>query len=161
MFKKRYIEALSKVAVFDGLQKEELELFSGFCKRVPFKEDEILIKEGQTASAFYILVKGQLKVFLPEKIEGRKERRIADVDLNILKEGDWFGEYSLITQSPASASIIATQSGEVLRIPADDFTWVLKDNDRVASVVYFNLIRVLIKRLKKQEREYDQVLIVG
>ena len=98
--------------------------------------------------------------FLPEEIKGRSEHRISDVELNDLKAGDCFGDYSLITNMPASASIIARQSGEMIKIPENDFQDILSLNDRIAKTIYHNLLCTLIKRLRKREREYDSVLIV-
>ena len=101
MFKdKKTVEILSQVEVFEGLGKAELKEIARSCLRVPFREGEVLIHAGQAPSAFYILIKGELKVLLPERLEGRRERRASEVKLNILKEGECFGEYSLSNCSP-------------------------------------------------------------
>ncbi len=34
-------------------------------------------------------------------------------------------------------------------------------NDRLAKTVYYNILRVLIRRLRKREKEYDFILVVG
>ena len=81
--------------------------------------------------------------------------------LNILKEGDCFGEYAIIGHTPASASITATESGEVIKIQRDDFNRILMTNDRIARTVYHNMLRILIRRLRKREKEYDMILVVG
>ncbi len=136
-------------------------MFSNHCQKVIFREGDTLIEEKHAVSAFYVIIKGQLKVFLPQYIEGRREQRISDVRLGILNEGDCFGEYSLIDRKPASASIIATRSGELLKIPENDFNRILDANDRIAKTIYHNILRMTINRLRKREKEYDLLWVVG
>lgn len=161
MFKdKKTVEILSQVEVFEGLGKAELKEIARCCLRVPFGEGEVLIQAGRAPSAFYILIKGELKVLLPERLEGRRERRASEVKLNTLKAGECFGEYSLIEKRPASASVLGARSGEVLKIPEPDFYGIMAD-DRIGKRVYRNLLRILIRRLRKKEAELDLVLVMG
>ena len=105
MFKNEIQRILSESEVFRGLTGDDLEIVSKYCQKVTFKEKDTLIQEGQPASAFNIVVKEQLKVVLPQEIEGRREHRVSDVKLNVLKEGDSFGEYSIndnLTHYPIS-----------------------------------------------------------
>jgi len=160
MFKSKITDILSHVEVFDGLAKADLKIISKCCQRISFKKGETLIEIGQAPSVFYILIKGQLRVLLPKRLEGRKEHRASEVNLNTLNEGDCFGEYSLVEKTPASASVIGVQSGEVLKIPEDGFHQIMA-NDRIGKTVYCNLLHILIKRLRKKETELDLVLVVG
>lgn len=160
MFKSKTTDILSHVSVFDGLIKADLKTISKYCHRIGFKRGETLIEIGQTSSAFYVLIKGQLKVVLPERLEGSKEHRVSEVKLNTLNEGDCFGEYSLLEKAPASASVIGVQAGEVLKIPESGFHQIIA-NDRIGKTVYCNLLHVLINRLRKKEEELDLVLVVG
>jgi len=158
MFKNRMADALSHVEVFEGLTQDDLKIIAKHCKRISFEEGDILLEIGQRPSAFYILLKGQLRVFLPKQIKGKKERRVSEINLNILNKGDCFGEYSLIEKMPASASVVGVQPGEVIKLTDDGFDRIMAD-DRVAKTVYYNLLHVLIKRLRKKEQELDMVLV--
>jgi len=160
MFNSKITDILSNVKVFDGLGKADLKVISRYCQKISFKKGEALIEIGQVPSALYILIEGQLRVLLPERLEGRKEHRASEVNLNTLNEGDCFGEYSLIEKATASASVIGVQSGEVLKIPENEFHQIIAD-DRIGKKVYCNLIHILIKRLRKKEKELDLVLVVG
>jgi CRP/FNR family cyclic AMP-dependent transcriptional regulator len=153
------LRILSNSEVFHGLTNTDLEILSQHCEKRAFQKGDTLIKERHPASGFHIIVKGKLEVLLPEHIEGRREQRVSEVKLNVLKEGDCFGEYAIIGKMPASASIVAMESGEVLRIAEDDFNRVLA-NDRIARAVYHNLLRTVLKRLRKREKEYDLFLVI-
>ena len=151
---------LSKTEVFHGLTHTDLELLAQHCEKRAFQKGDTLVKERHPASGFYIIVKGKLEVVLPQQIEGKREQRVSEVKLNVLKEGDCFGEYAIVEKMPASASIVALESGDVLRITEDDFGQILETNDRIAKTVYQNLLRTVLKRLRKREREYDLFLII-
>ena len=159
IFKNRMVEALSHVEVFEGLTQDDLKMISKHCKKIGFEERDTLVEMGLRPSAFYILLSGQLRVFLPKEIKGKKERRVSEINLNILNKGDCFGEYSLIERMPASASVAGVEPGEVIKITDNGFDRIMAD-DRVAKTVYYNLLHVLIKRLRKKEQELDMVLVI-
>jgi CRP-like cAMP-binding protein len=160
MFTTKTVEILSHVEVFAGLTRDDLKVISKDCQRIRFSEGETLIEKGKSSAAFYILTKGKVKVILPERIEGGKERRVSEITLNILNEGDCFGEYSLIEKKPGSASVIGFEPGEVLKLEKRNFDDLMM-NDRIGKTVYRNLLRILIRRLRKKEEELDLVLIAG
>ena len=160
IFKNKMVDALSHVEVFEGLTQDDLKIISKHCKRMGFEKGDTLVEIEQRPSAFYILLRGRLRVFLPKQIEGKKECRISEINLNILNKGDCFGEYSLIEKMPASASVVAVQPGEVLKVTDNEFDRIMA-NDRVAKTVYYNLLHILIKRLRKKEQELDMVLVAG
>jgi CRP-like cAMP-binding protein len=87
---------------------------------------------------------------------GSQRRKDADFHHD---EGDCFGEYSLIDQQPTSASVIATQPGELIKITKPAFDAILQDNDRIAKIVYFNILRILIRRLRKLDTNYNLFLL--
>ncbi len=142
MFESKIADILSNVKVFDGLTIAELKIFSKCCQRISFEKGETLIEIGQRPSALYILIKGQLRVLLPEQLEGRTEHRASEVKLNTLNEGDCFGEYSLIEKTMASASVIGVQSGEVLKIPENEFHQIMANDKQAYCLLYLSLIHI-------------------
>ena len=80
--------------------------------------------------------------------------------LIIDNEGDFFGEYSLIDSKPASASVIATQAGELIKITKHNMDNILENNDRIAKIVYLNILKILVERLRHINREYDEIYIL-
>lgn len=160
MFKTKIIDALSKVEVFAGLTRDDLKVVSKACRRIHYNEGETLIEMGKPSAGFYVLTKGKVKVILPERIEGGKARRASAVTLNTLNEGDCFGEYSLIEKKQGSASVIGFQPGEALKLDEDSFEDLMR-NDHIGKIIYRNLLRILIRRLRKKEAELDLILIAG
>jgi CRP-like cAMP-binding protein len=105
MFQSKIADILSNVKVFAGLERADLKTIAHYCQRISFEKGEALKEVGQKSSALYILIKGQVRVILPEHLEGKKEHRASTVNLNTLNEGDCFGEYSLLEKTTASASV--------------------------------------------------------
>lgn len=160
MFKSKFVEILSKTKVFQGMTKEELKTISKHCKKMGFEKGDVLIGTDQEPPGFFIVVHGRLKVMLPQHVAGRKEQRVSAINLNILHEGDCFGEYSLIEKTRTTASVVAEESGEVLKIPRIEFDQIMAD-DRMAKIIYQNILHILIKRLRKKESELDLVLLAS
>lgn len=161
MADERIIQVLLHTTLFKGLASEDLKLFSHYFQRLAFEKNDILIREGQLRKALYVLLQGQCQVFLPRTVEGQEGHRITEVPLNTLEAGDCFGEFSLFDSDPASASVIATQPGEVLTLSKPVFDSILKADDRIAKTIYYNLVHVLIQRIKKSEQEYDRIIRVS
>jgi CRP/FNR family transcriptional regulator, cyclic AMP receptor protein len=64
------IEAtLHEVPLFQGLAREELELIAGCGANVRFREGELLFRDGEEASTFYLLRHGSvaLETFVPAR----------------------------------------------------------------------------------------------
>lgn len=159
--KKRVVKLLGDVDVLRDLESEDLERFAGACRKVSFGEGDVVLNEGDPPPGFYVVAEGELRVFLPRELKGRREHRVSDVELNRLREGDCFGEYSLIDRKPASASIRGVRAGSAIHVATEDFLRILDGDDRIGRIVYRNLLRILVQRLRKREKEYDFILVSG
>lgn len=126
------VHALAKAKIFQGLTHEEVKIFYRSSQTVAFEKTATVIEKGQVGSALYIILKGQfevdlpLGVYIPQPVGGSVERRTSKVQLNTLRAGDCFGEYSLIDENPTSASVVATESGELIKITKPAFDAVLQ-----------------------------------
>ncbi|MFY2559052.1 cyclic nucleotide-binding domain-containing protein [Corallococcus terminator] len=76
--------------------------------------DEVLLAQGQPGDAFYVLLRGKCTPWL-EHPDGRR------MPLAELREGDVFGEISLLLDKPVSATVRADVKGVVLRLPRAAF----------------------------------------
>lgn len=160
MMEDKNLEILLHTKVFQGLTIEDLHVFERYFQRIPFKENDILIQEGQLRKALHVILTGRVKVFLLRYIEGKTHNRLTEVPLAELEAGDCFGEFSLFDEKPASASVIAIESGELIRLTKPVFDSILETNDRLAKMIYHNLVQILIFRMRKSDNEYDRLLTV-
>ncbi len=96
-----------------------------------------IIQKGQKGDAFFVINKGSVKVTLPSK--GGKEIRLA-----VLGQSDCFGEMSMLTGNPASASISAIDDVELLKLSEERFNDMLLEYPVLNR--YFH--RILSERLR-------------
>ncbi|MBC8549984.1 MAG: cyclic nucleotide-binding domain-containing protein [Candidatus Brocadiales bacterium] len=160
MIKNNTLQIISSFEIFKGLTETDLNAIHAKCQRVKFKETEVLMKEGQLNSAIYIIIKGQAEVSLPEQSGEIKYRRPTKVKLAVEQDGDFFGEYSLIDSKPASASVVATEAGELIKITKYNLDNILENNDRIAKTIYLNILKILVARLRNINKEYDEIYVL-
>ena len=102
-----------------------------------FSQNTAIIQKGQKGDAFYVIKKGSVKVGIPSK--GGKE-----IELAVLQESDCFGEMSLLTGNPASASITSIEEVQLLQLSEERFNDILLEYPVLNR--YFH--RILSERLK-------------
>lgn len=155
------VHLIATIEVFKHFSNEELGILSQYFHRVPFQAADVIVEEGDAGHAFYIVMRGTLKVFLPQERAAGLDMRASAIKLNVLQAGDCFGEYSMIDKSPVSASIVAITDGELIKIAGADLDQLLNSDDRMAKLFYRNILHILIRRLRQREKEYDLLLIAS
>ena len=81
-----------------------------------FGNGDAIVRQGQSGESMYIVVTGAADVFLEGDREGSSRQQVATID-----SGGYFGEMSLLTGEPRSATVIARGDTSVLEIGADLF----------------------------------------
>jgi CRP/FNR family cyclic AMP-dependent transcriptional regulator len=109
-----------------------------------------IVNEGDRLHQLFILLSGRIEILLL-----RGEHRLSDVKLTELGPGDCFGEYAFVDRQPASATIRASDDCEVYSIAHDTLEKFLDTHHSVASVIYKNLLRILVGRLRASNAELD------
>ena len=84
---------------------------------------DVLVKEGSISDGLYVVLSGEVAV-------EAKGQRIAT-----LKEGQVFGEMSLLTRTPAGATVRATRHTSLLRLPKQDFDGLILSHPQVLEHV--------------------------
>ncbi len=130
------VAVLSTCPLFMGLSQWELKAISQLMRLVEYKRDETVYEEGVEAEAFYVVVSGR---FEASHSTGAKRRVLA-----YLRRGDYFGEMSLLTNEPHSATIRSLSDSLILELKKDDFKRTIEHN----ATVSLEISRRLTARLK-------------
>jgi len=130
---------LAQCPLFFGLSQWELRSISQLMRLIEYRKDEVVYREGGDAEAFYVVVSGRFEAFLAG---GEKKKTLA-----YLRRGDYFGEMSLLTGQPHSATLQALSDSLVLEIKKDDFKKTIEHN----ATISLELSRRLSSRLKVTE----------
>jgi CRP/FNR family cyclic AMP-dependent transcriptional regulator len=149
------LRILQESRIFRGLSDDHVKMVSTYIELSRFNNNDIIIEEGQTGHPLYIIMRGQVEVFLPEKGKNHTEERPTKISLKMLTQGECLGEYSLMDNEPASASVVAVKPCEILKISRENFKKIINSGDYIEKVIYKNMLRVLIKRARDYDKELD------
>ena len=106
-------DILKTVPLFGGLSKRSLTELAKIADEIDLADGKVLIREDEPGRQFFILLDGEADV-------NRKGRK-----LNTLKAGDFFGEISLVTERPTTATVTLTEPSTALVISRPSFRRML------------------------------------
>ncbi len=128
---------LLKIPLFADLPQEELDQILSALDIKKLFEREILFREGDPGEHFYIVMQGELEVLLAA---GQKE----ELQLNIMRAGEHFGEMSLIMAGGnRTATVRARGAATLLCMSRAQFLTLTKKHPELSSA----MVRVLSQRL--------------
>lgn len=105
----------SKLRNINFMQSLNLDNVDKLVKRIEkysYPKGKAIIKEGQEGRALYIIYKGKVNVTKKKGLFGKIN--IADIDA-----GGFFGEMSLVMDSPCAATVTAVEPVEVFVLMKD------------------------------------------
>lgn len=100
--------ALRSVDLFRHKNKESLATLIQASEIVAIPQGGVIVSEGEVGNNFYIIVRGTARV---SHLIGDKA-----INLALIKAGDYFGEWSILTGAPRSATVSAINHVYALRI---------------------------------------------
>ncbi len=107
------VDLLKGLPLFELCSKRDLRRIAAIAVERDLDADAELIREGEPAGEFYVVVEGAVDV-------RRRGRRVAR-----LGEGSFVGEIALLSRSPRTATVIAATPLRVLAISGHDFVALL------------------------------------
>jgi formate hydrogenlyase transcriptional activator len=155
VFNNELLDVLQASKIFKGLSDDYLQIISSHGNILQIKVNDIIIEEGQIGHPLYVIVAGQVEVFLPKTRKGDMQERPTRIRLSRLTKGDCIGEYALIDNQPASASVVAMEPGKIFKISRSEFEKMIISSDHLAQIIYKNMLSVLIKRSRQYANELD------
>ncbi|MFP2929829.1 cyclic nucleotide-binding domain-containing protein, partial [Pyxidicoccus sp. 3LG] len=87
------------------------------------ERDEVIIQDGDETDGLYVVLSGEVEV--------SKDGHL----LTRLKEGDLFGEISLLQKTPATATVAATRHTTLLRLPRADFDMLISSHPQILVLI--------------------------
>jgi CRP/FNR family transcriptional regulator, cyclic AMP receptor protein len=96
---------LNAIPLFRHLTPAQVGSIGAHAAFKAVEKGHVILQEGEVADSFYVIMSGQVKVYLTDANDAGRE-----VILKTLKEGDFFGEIPILDQAPRSASVAAMQN---------------------------------------------------
>jgi small-conductance mechanosensitive channel/CRP-like cAMP-binding protein len=123
----RRVLALSRMGLFRDLSDVERAELADSLHYAPFARGEVLTRQGAEAHHLYMIASGTVSV--------RTGDQHAEHEIAQLKAGEFFGEMSLLTGAPRSATVVALTEVECFRLDAEAFRRLLKQRPDMAEKV--------------------------
>ncbi len=133
-------EFLEKTILFKNLSEQELAKVDRVAGALKLGAEQVVFEEGAPGDSLYIIRSGSVRV---TKVENGDEKVLA-----ILRQGDHFGEIALVDNQPRSATIVANEDAELIRLKESDFRKLLEEDSALALKFYKTFAEVLASRLR-------------
>ena len=134
-------DALRSVETFRPLTDEQVADLARHARLERFTAGEALVHQGEAGRSLFVVRIGDVRI---ERTDGGASRELAR-----LGPGSFFGEMSLLTGEPRSASVVALGEVEVVVVEKDAFSTLLHDDGHLA--------RALSEALEERTREQARV----
>jgi cAMP-dependent protein kinase regulator len=115
-------------ALFPDFSDEELVAVMGGLRLVEFKAGDLVVCEGEPGDSLFLVTTGTVKAWIRNR-EGRY------VLVRRLGEGDFFGEISVLTGSPRTATVVAASPCEMLELDRTTLDGITAAHPRVREVL--------------------------
>ncbi|BDU50927.1 cyclic nucleotide-binding domain-containing protein [Haliovirga abyssi] len=131
-------DILKEIEFFNRMNDEILEKISNKLEKIVYGKNETIVKQGNKGDSFYIIYSGEVSVLIDTE-------KVAE-----LKKGDFFGEMSLFTGKEITATVVALEDVELLKLNKESFSEIIKENKELAEM----LSDIITKReLENEEKK--------
>lgn len=139
------LQILRKSLLFAGLDEEHLLQVASISHKKSFVKGETLFAEGETATGFYLLAKGGIKLC---KISPDGREKV----LHFVHPGETFAEAAFFGDGRYPAEARGVEAGELLMLPKAGFMGLLERNPRFSLNLIVSL-SLLLRRFTRQIEE--------
>lgn len=130
------VDTLASLAIFADLGRPELEHIAHELDEQYFPQDQRVLRDGLSGSAFYIVLEGEAAA-----VAGGQR-------VNTLARGDFFGEISVLLGEQPSADVVAVRPLRCLVLAGDRLAGFLVEHPRVA----YRILQAEARKLRNATR---------
>lgn len=133
-------DTMARMSYFEGWDKTQLARLAAGAKQQSLSKKETLVAKGDRIQALYILISGQLRLFIP--LSTGAERVVS-----MVSRGESFGEPCLIQDEPCPYEVMAAKDSHLLAIDSLTYKRELRQSpilaERTLSLVSQRLLHTL------------------
>lgn len=131
-------EFLSKIPIFKFLPEDDHISLVSLWRIKTLKSGEVLFRKGEPGSSMYVIEEGEVEILLPV------DPPVNEVQLSILKEGEFFGELSLFADTPRTATTRALADTRLVEMQRGDFITFVMERPSIG----ISMLAEMAKRLQ-------------
>jgi CRP/FNR family transcriptional regulator, cyclic AMP receptor protein len=141
---------LSKISVFENLRYRELKKVASIVHRRHYVRGEYVFFQNDPGLGMYVIERGEVSVVLMGEGDVKKE-------IAVLKEGDFFGELSLLDESPRSASVIARTDAQLIGFFRPDLFEIMEEAPSTGLKIVLKVAEMIGERLRHTNQELTKL----
>ena len=144
---------LKETALFQGFKNRTLRTVSAFVHKRSYEEGEIVFEQGQAGAGLYIIMSGRVRIV------SRKN----DIELTLAEIGEkaFFGELSLFTDAPRTATAVAEEKSVLLGFFQPDLKELVERKPKIGNAIIMSLARIIAQRLADTNEVLEKAYIKG
>ena len=135
----RRTSLLGSCPLFVGVTGDDLAAIAGQSIEVDFPADQVIARQGEIGSGFFLIVDGGVRVVR----DGEELARLGP--------GDFFGEMSVIDGLPRVAQVVATADTRCLALATWEFERLILDHPTIGLAILRGLSARLRSRTEQQQ----------
>lgn len=147
-------KVLKECPLFDGLDKNELRTLFSITHLRDYSADEKIFSEGTIGLCFYIVAKGSVEVVSETTIDGTVKPKV----LKIYKEGGYFSEIHLFSETNHTVSCIAKEVSKLIIFTKPDFEDIIKIKPKLGNKILLKFLEFMSKELEILYKENKELL---
>jgi DNA-binding NtrC family response regulator/NAD-dependent dihydropyrimidine dehydrogenase PreA subunit len=148
---KMHVDILSMSALFRDISKESIEKTLSRAGYKVLPENSVIFKQGEEADSFFVVISGKVKIFRTSS-EGQESL------IGHLTSGEGFGEVSLMTGEPHSASVTTVEATSLLVFTKKEVNNLIESHPDISLALIKGFASRLIQKdaeiLKASEKEH-------
>jgi CRP-like cAMP-binding protein len=149
-----YHAKLKDTPLFGEFTSEELSECLDLLDPVHAKSGDCIVRQDDSGDAMFLLVEGEVRV-----VHHRDGR---EIELAVLKPGDFFGELALVDKGPRSADVEARTDCTLLKVSHAALAALAGVYPSAAFKFLIAIGRLLVNRLRQSNQRYiDSLLLPG
>jgi small-conductance mechanosensitive channel/CRP-like cAMP-binding protein len=133
---------LRRIEIFQAFSESELATIAAGASRHEFESETNIVRQGEPGDSLYFILEGLLDVVIEQ--EGHEPLRVSR-----LSQGQYFGEMSLLTGDPRSATIRTATSAVIYEIQKEVLEPILHARPELAGALAATVAR---RQLENQAR---------
>jgi CRP-like cAMP-binding protein len=139
--------ALRAIPLFSSLGDKETREIADLLIDRKYPKGAVVFEDGSLGDYMYVIQGGEVKITKMSE-DGREKI------LEILGEGEFFGEMALLDREPRSASVKTTRACTLLALSRQDFLALLRRSPEIS----LEIIRALSRRLRETDEQVRGLL---
>jgi CRP/FNR family transcriptional regulator, cyclic AMP receptor protein len=141
------IAILEKVPIFKDFSQRELAAIARVLHRREYLPDELIIRQDEPGLGMYIIQTGKAVVIAEP----------GNIQLSEFEDGDFFGEVSLLDETPRSATVIARSHSTIFGFFQSDLFSLIERDPRLGVKIVVRVAKIIGDRLRKANQQVESL----